>query len=347
MNNEIKNSYYKLRTKTKKLFILLSIVFFVLFTASLFVGRYFFISPLKIFHFIIGTGNITKPEYNIVFMIRLPRIILVSIVGMALSVSGHVYQNMFRNPLVSPNILGVSAGCSFGAALGIILPLYFPYSTEVFAFMFGLLAVFITYSISKAAKHSPVLLLILGGIVVSSFFNSLLSFLQYIADPYKELPDILYWIMGGFSETSWNETLTAGIVIIPIMFVIMLLSHQLNLLSLGDEDAKSLGLEVNRLRFVFIILTTIMVAIAVSVSGSIAWIGLIIPHITRSIVGVNNQISIPVSMLIGACCLLFADNIARTLTSNEIPIGILISFVGAPFFAYLLIMTKRRGFHES
>jgi len=298
---------------------------------------------------ILGMGDkVEEAEWSIFFLIRLPRVIIVSIIGMALSISGHIYQSMFRNPLVSPNILGVSAGSSFGAALGIILPLNFPYLIEISAFGFGILAVTISYNISRLTKTSPVLVLILAGIIVSSFFNSLLSFLKYISDPYNELPSITYWIMGGFFKSTWNETITIIIFIIPVMIILLLLSNQLNLLSLGDDDAIGLGLEVKRLRKVFIVLTTFIVALSVSVCGAIAWIGLIIPHISRTICGSNHYVSLPATMLIGAITLLFADNIARTITSGEIPIGILISFVGAPFFAYLLIKIKSaRGFREN
>ncbi len=339
---------YRMKKNRKLALILLMIMFLIIFVGSLFFGRYF-ISPLNILKIIVGwKDGVDSTEWSLFLLIRLPRVILVSIVGMALSISGVIYQSMFRNPLVSPNILGVSAGCSFGAALSIILPFGFPYFTELSAFVFGIIAVASAYNISRFVKSSPVLLLILGGIIISSFFNALLSFLQYIADPYTHLPSITYWIMGGFFKASWSETVMAGVVILPLILVLLLLSNQLNILSLGDDDAKSLGIDVKFLRVTFITITTIMVAISVSVSGSIAWLGLIIPHITRSIVGANHQVSVPASMFIGAICLLIADDISRTLAPSEIPIGILISFVGAPIFAYLLIKTKtERGFREN
>ncbi len=340
-------SFIERRLKTKKrLLILIASIFFITFVISLFIGRYP-ISPINIIKLIfnINTGLEQEIQHNVFFNIRIPRVILVSIVGMALSISGTIYQSMFRNPLVSPNILGVSAGCSFGAGLGILLPITFPYSVELFAFIFGLLAVSISYNLSRVSRGSPVLLLILGGIITSSFFYSLLSFLQYIADDYSELRSIVYWIMGGFHNASVYEALTTSIIIIPVLIILMMFSNPLNLLSLGDDEAKSFGVEVNILRPTLIILTTLIVALSVSVSGSIAWVGLVVPHITRWITGAEHRISIPSSMFIGATCMLLADDLARTLTPNEIPIGILISFVGAPLFAYLLIKTKsKRGF---
>lgn len=343
-------TYLKTRVRRKKRLLLLIIgIFISTFLLSLFLGRYP-ISPLNVFKLILGinTGSEQSILRNIFFHIRFPRVILVSLVGMSLSLSGTVYQSMFKNPLVSPNILGVSAGCSFGAGLGIILPFTFPYSVELFAFIFGMMAVSVSYNISRVSHGSPVLLLILGGIITSSFFYSLLSFLQYIADDYNELRSIVYWIMGGFNDASVSEAITIGIISVPLMVVLLLFSNQLNLLSLGDDEAKSFGVEVNILRPILIILTTLIVALSVSVSGSIAWVGLIIPHITRWITGAEHHISMPASIFIGSTFMLLADDIARSLTPNEIPIGILISFVGSPIFAYLLIKTKsKRGFVES
>ncbi|MFW5799964.1 MAG: FecCD family ABC transporter permease, partial [Spirochaetota bacterium] len=327
--------------------IVLGIIFSIALFSSLFIGRYN-ISPIDIIKMVIGINSRDTTDWRIFYIIRLPRVLLVTVVGMALSSSGNIFQSMFRNPLVSPNILGVSAGCSFGAALGIVVAFSFPYSVEILAFCFGLIAVTISYLISKSSFSSPILLLILAGIIVSSFFNALISFLQYIADPYSELPSIVFWIMGGFFKSTWYKFITTSAIIIPILIIILLLSNKLNILSTGDDEAQSLGLEVNLMRKLFIFLTTVMVSVSVSVSGSIAWIGLIIPHISRIIVGSDNRINIPASMLIGATVLLISDDIARTLTASEIPIGILISFIGAPFFGYLLIKTKiRKGFSET
>lgn len=342
-----RSEYRKTEAKKKNILLLFIVIFVVVFIVSLFIGRYN-ISPLDLLKYFTGDVANDDIKFSVFFLIRLPRLIAVSIVGMALSVSGSVYQNMFRNPLVSPNILGVSAGCCFGASLGILLPFAFPYSIELCAFIFGLIAVILTYNLSRRVKSSPVLMLILGGIIVSSFFNALLAIFKYIADPYSELPSIAYWMMGGFFRSTWDQVIAITIVIIPVLVILLVLTPKLNIMSLGDEDAKILGVNVDRTRKLFILLTTFIVALSVSVSGAISWVGLIVPHISRYLVGADNKISIPLSLFFGAVSLLIADDLARSLSTSEIPIGILISFIGAPIFAYILIKTKsKRGFHEN
>lgn len=277
---------------------------------------------------------------NILIDIRMPRIAAAVLIGAALSVSGVVFQSMFINPLVSPGILGVLAGASFGAALGMILAKNW-LVVQLGAFSFGLIAVFAAVAMSALGRVDRLLMLILGGIISGALFTSLLSVVKYLADPYEQLPAIVYWLMGGLSAVDGNTVLAASGPIITGILVLLFLSGYLNALSMGDEEARSLGLNVNFLRFLFILMATVISALTVVMGGIIGWVGLLIPHIARMIVGPDNRILLPASALIGATYMLIADDIARLLFSVEIPIGILTSLVGIPFFAFVLRKAKK------
>jgi iron complex transport system permease protein len=277
---------------------------------------------------------------NIIVDIRLPRIAAAILIGAALSVSGAVFQSMFINPLVSPGLLGVLAGASFGAAVGMILAKSW-LVVQLGAFSFGLIAVLAAVALSALNRADGLLMLILGGIISGALFTSLLSVVKYLADPYEQLPAIVYWLMGGLSAVGSQTVLTVCGPILGGILVLVLLSGYLNVLSMGDEEARSLGVNVVYMRLGFILLATVISALTVVMGGIIGWVGLLIPHIARMIVGPDNRILLPASALIGAIYLLIADDVARLLFGVEIPIGILTSLVGIPFFAFVLRKARK------
>jgi iron complex transport system permease protein len=277
---------------------------------------------------------------NIIVDIRMPRIAAAILIGAALAVSGAVFQSMFVNPLVSPGLLGVLAGASFGAAVGMILAKSW-FVVQLGAFSFGLIAVLAALAMSALNRGDRLLMLILGGIISGALFTSLLSVVKYIADPYEQLPAIVYWLMGGLSAVDSKTVLTVSGPILGGIFALVLLSGYLNALSMGDEEARCLGINVVFLRLLFIFLATVISALTVVMGGIIGWVGLLIPHIARMIVGPDNRILLPASALIGAVYLLIADDVARLLFGVEIPIGILTSLVGIPFFAIVLRKAKK------
>lgn len=319
----------------------------VIILVSLFVGRY----PLSTAEVINVLGykigllelNIPLTHINVVWDVRLPRAILGAMVGASLAVSGAAFQGMFRNPLVSSGILGVSSGAGFGASLAIILFQGQFFYIYLFAFGFAILAVVLSYLIGYTYKATPTIMLVLGGVVVSAIFSSLVSLLKYIADPYEQLPSIVFWLMGSLASARFLDVLVSSVPMSVGVLGLVAMRWRLNILSMGDREAQALGINIIISKALAIFFSTLATAGAVCVSGVIGWVGLIIPHIGRMIVGNNNVLLIPVSLSIGACYLVLVDNIARTITGSEVPLGILTSLIGAPFFIYLLKRTKGRG----
>ena len=316
----------------------------VLFFASFLMGRYP-ISPVDVVKTILSPIfpqlTVSSTVNTIVWQIRLPRILAAILVGASLSMAGTAFQGIFKNPLVSSDLLGVSNGAGFRAALSILLS-GSSVVIQLFAFIFGIISVSITYLISKAYKAGGILILVLSGVAISAFFNSLISGIKFIADPEDKLPEIVYWLMGSLASVTMNEIM---MIIIPLFigFVILyLLRWQMNILAMGDEEAQSLGLNPSRVRLIIIAACTLLTSAAVSISGIIGWIGMIIPHMARMIVGPDNKILLPASLSLGASFLLLIDNISRVAISIEIPIGILTAVIGVPIFLYLL----RRGYSE-
>lgn len=264
--------------------------------------------------------------------IRLPRILVVMLVGAALSVSGAAYQGMFKNPLVSPDILGASAGASFGACLAMLLGLSNIF-VQLFAFVGALVAVGGAVLMNGLVnKYDALLGLVLGGMLVSTLFESGTSLIKFMADADDKLPAITFWLMGSFSRVGPDDF---WMIIVPMIagFGLLLLERwKLNVLSFGEEEAKSLGVNVSRVRLIVIFASTLIVACSVAVSGVVGWVGLVIPHLARSLVGPNYKVLLPASMVIGASYLLIVDNIARLMSTTEIPIGILTAIIGVPFF---------------
>jgi iron complex transport system permease protein len=279
---------------------------------------------------------------TVLFQVRLPRIIGAVLIGSALAVSGSAYQGMFKNPMVSPNILGTAAGAGFGAALGILLSLGIV-GVQLLSFACGLLAVGLTYFVANRFDrgHNGTLVLVLAGMVIGTLFTSLISLTKYVADPYSKLPAITFWLMGSLASLNFKDI---GLISIPIVMgavPLLLLRWQLNVLSFGDEEARALGVDTKRTRAVVIFCATLMTAAAVSVSGMIGWVGLIIPHLARMLVGPNYKVLLPAAILIGGIYLLAVDDLARNLFAMEIPLGILTAMLGAPFFVYLLLKGKK------
>ena len=315
---------------------------FVLLIVSLFMGRYQVSVSLVIDDCIrtiaslfFGTEVPASIQHTVLFSVRLPRILAALLVGCALSVAGVSFQGVFRNPLVSPYILGVGAGAGFGACMGILL-CGNHLVIQLLAFIFGLLAMLAAISMGKASKGNGTLVFVLSGIIVSSIFTALISLAKYVADPYDELPEIVFWLMGSLSSIRYSDLIW---IIIPMfigMLVLFLLRWRINILSLGDEEAQSLGVNVDRMRLAIIICATLVTSAAVSISGVIGWVGLVVPHISRMIVGPNYNRLLPMSMVCGASFMLLVDDLARTVTATEIPLGIITSLVGAPVFAYLI-----------
>ena len=277
----------------------------------------------------------TPTQESLLLTHRLPRIALACLVGCCLSAAGASYQGVFQNPMAAPDILGASAGAAFGAALAILLRLG-SVMLIVFAFAGSLLTVLLVLFVGSKAKGKRMLGLILAGIMLGSLMSSGTSFIKLVADPLDQLPSITYWLMGSLNGAQPNEVRLALIPMICGLVPLFLLRWRINILTLGDEEARTMGVHANRLRAAVILCSTLVTAASVSVSGLIGWVGLVIPHLARRLTGNNYKHLLPASMLLGALFLLVVDDVSRTLLASEIPIGILTSLVGAPFFLYLI-----------
>ena len=279
---------------------------------------------------------------TVVWKIRGPRVVAALLIGAALAAAGAAYQNMFRNPLVSPDILGVSAGAAVGAVLGIFLSLNV-ILIQSLAFAFGLVAVAVVYAVSNAVRgHDPILVLVLAGVVVGSLLGACVALMKYLADPYNQLPAITFWLLGSLASASPADVWSALPLLLLGLLPMWLLRWRINLLSLDDEEARALGVETGRIRVVVIAAATLMTSAAVAISGVIGWIGLVIPHFARMLVGPDFSRLLPTSILLGAGFLLAVDTLARTVARIEIPLGVLTAFVGTPLFLWQLA-TSRRG----
>lgn len=317
------------------------------FLGSLFLGRYP-LSPVKIIGILLSkvtpfswkfAGGWDKNAETVILLIRMPRILAAVLVGSGLAVSGAALQGLFRNPLVSPYILGVSSGAGFGAALAILLSLS-AFFIQVSAFGFGIAAVTLSMIISGSARRNGTLTLVLSGIIVSSFFTALISLLKYIADPTDKLPAIVFWLMGSLSSVSYRELAITAPITVAGIAVLLFFGWQMNVLAMGEEEAHSLGVNPKAVKAVVITASALITAASVSISGIIGWVGLVIPHIARMAVGPDYRKLIPVSALLGAGYLILMDDISRSAVSIEIPLGILTALIGAPIFAQVLRRSK-------
>ena len=273
----------------------------------------------------------------VLWHVRAPRILTGALVGAALAMAGATYQGMFKNPLVSPDILGVTAGAGLGAVLAIYASLPLP-MVQLMAFAGGLLTVSIVYCVSQLARHhDPILALVLSGIAVAALFGAGIALIKVISDPYTQLTSMTFWMMGSLTMATFDDIISAGPLMLISIIPLVLLRWRMNLLSLNDEEAEALGINVKGTRIIFILSATLMTSAAVSITGVIGWIGLVIPHIARLLVGPDFRKLLPTSLFIGAGFLVLADTIARTCFSIEVPLGVITAFVGAPFFLGLLI----------
>lgn len=284
----------------------------------------------------------TETEGRVVTLIRIPRVITAILAGAGLGMSGAGLQGVFRNPLVGPQIIGVFAGAGFGGALGILV-FGNPFITITLAFIFGLGAMVIVYWMSRVGGRTPILTLVLAGVVTSAFFTALTSFIKFVADPYDKLPAIVFWLMGSFTSVTYDKLTLVAPVILGAGTVLYLLRWHINVLSLGDEEAQALGVRVERTRWVILVCVSTISAAVVAVAGIIGWVGLVIPHIARMLVGPDHRVLLPASALLGGIYLLLVDDLARTLTPAEIPLGIITALIGAPMFGYLLKRMHTRG----
>jgi iron complex transport system permease protein len=321
---------------------LLAVPFLLLFL-SLFVGR-LDVGPRDVLRIVAAQLFPIQRSWPesveiIVIQIRLPRALMAMCVGAGLSISGAAFQGMFRNPLVSPDVLGVSAASGFGAALAILLSRN-ALELQLFAFGFGVAGVAMTYLLARVHQTTPVLMLVLSGVVVAAFFSALLSGVKFVADPENKLPAITYWLLGSFNAATLRTVVMAAPAIAAGTLGLLLASWKLNVLSMGDEEARALGVRTEPLKAAIVVCTTLITAAAVSTCGVIGWVGLVMPHVARTLVGPDHRHLFPAALSVGATYVLAIDTVARTAAAVEIPIGILTAIVGAPYFAYLLRRTS-------
>jgi iron complex transport system permease protein len=288
-----------------------------------------------------ATTAVPSVVETVVLQIRGPRIVAAMLVGAALSAAGAAYQSLFRNPLVSPDILGVSSGAALGAVLGIYLSLPVA-AIEALAFAGGLVAVFSVYALASAIRgRDPILVLVLGGIVIGALLGSGVSLLKFLADPYNQLPAITFWLLGSLASVDQSDLAVLAIPTVIGLVPLVLLRWRLDVMTLGDEEAAALGVNVRAVRVVVIAAATLMTAAAVSVGGIIGWVGLVMPHLARLAVGPSNARLLPMALLFGAAFLLAVDTVARTLGEVELPLGVLTAAVGTPVFLWLLAFGRR------
>lgn len=321
----------------------LSALLLLLSITSISLGR-FFIAPEDVVKIIINLFYPLEPTWqeqaaSVIYTIRLPRVIGAILIGAALAISGASYQSVFKNPLVAPDMLGVSSGACVGAALAILLGLS-QFGVQIAAFVGGLTAVCIAVMIPKIIGKNTVVMLVLSGIIVSGLTGSLLGIIKYLADADTELPAITYWQMGSLVSVVWDNIIYSGIPIIIGILFMLAIRWRMNILTLSDEEAHMLGKDTVWLRYAIVLCATVLTACSVCISGTIGWIGLVIPHFSRMLVGPNNQRLLPITVVLGAAFLLGVDTISRASMNAEIPLSILTGLIGAPFYFYLLIRQR-------
>jgi len=347
------NNMARLRDITQRKYYILFwiLVFIIVITAmaSLYMGRFTDIQmgdiPKILFHNIVPNieKTWTETDEQVLLHLRLPRVIASLIVGASLAISGASYQSLFSNPIASPDTLGVTAAASFGAVLAMVLDTGV-LGTKIMAFLFGCIIVFGVFFVSSkiSSGRNLTVFLILIGMVASALFQALLSILKYVADPIDELPKITYWLMGSFSHIKLSDLSFCITFFLIGAIPIFLLRWRQNLLSLSDYEAMSMGENVNRLRLITVLCATLLTSSAVAMTGGISWVGLVIPHITRFIVGPDSRKLLPIASLIGALFLLVMDDIARSSSVYELPMSVLTSLIGAPVFFIVIIKTRRQ-----
>ena len=286
-------------------------------------------------------SNVDEMSRNVILGLRLPRVIAALIVGMSLSISGVAFQGIFNNPLVSPDFLGVSQGACIGASIAILLSMNAIF-VNVFAFVGGIISVIITMMITRVIKFKSQINLVLAGIIVGTLMSSILGFIKFIADPDTELASITYWTMGSFSYVDINVVIVSVILVIAFGIILYKLSWKIDILATGDAEAKILGLDVMLVRRIVIISSTILTATSICIAGTIGWVGLIIPHFARIIVGSSNKKLFPIAALSGGIFMILVDTLTRSIGNIEMPVSILTGFIGTPVFLLLLYVKRSR-----
>ena len=331
----------------RRRFAALTVVFLLVLFLSGMLGR-FSVTPRELLRLLLSRFVRVEPNWRdgaqtVVFQIRLPLIAAAALVGAALADTGVSYQGMFRNPMVSPDILGASTGAGFGAALAILLGAGY-FGISLTAFCFGLLAVAAAYLVSCLSRTNQTVALILAGMMISSLFSAATSYVKLVADTQQQLPAITYWLMGSLSSIKPRDVFFLVLPVALGLIPLLVLRWRMNLLTLGDEEARSMGVNTRLLRLAVIVCATLLTAASVAVSGMIGWIGLVIPHFCRMLFGYDYRRLLPAAALFGAAFLVVVDDIARLAYTGELPLGILTAFVGAPIFLYLLLTGGgRRG----
>ncbi|MFZ7091231.1 FecCD family ABC transporter permease [Primorskyibacter sp. 2E233] len=290
----------------------------------------------------VATPGWAPVEETVVELVRLPRILAAVVVGFGLSISGASLQGMFRNPLVDPGIIGVTSGAGFGGTLAILLGIH-GYGLLSISFVFGISSIVLVKFLASVKGRTSVLTLVLAGVVISAFFSAAISVAKLLADPFQKLPAITYWLMGSIASSNYTDVLLIAVAVGPASIVIYLLRYQINILSLGEERARALGTPVVLVQWTLLIATAMISAGVVATSGIIGWVGLVIPHIARTLVGANHVRLLPVAGILGAIYLLLVDNLARTITTSEIPLGIITALIGVPVFAIILRRIHLKG----
>lgn len=280
--------------------------------------------------------------HAIVMDARLPRLLAAALVGATLSVAGATYQAVFRNPLVSPGLLGVLSGSAFGAALGIVLGVHGAW-IQLFAFATGMLSVGVGLAVAGMLNGGGVLMLVLGGLISNALFSALLSLVKYVADPLNQLPAIVYWMLGSLAQTGWSDLGRLALPLLAGTLILCASSRVLDVLTLSDDEARSLGVPVTAIRLGVIAIATLVSALTVSLAGMIGWVGLLVPHLARAVVGASNQRVLPLSALLGAAGLVLADTCARSVSAGEIPLGVVTELVGALAFVVVLRRLRHGG----
>ncbi|MGW0172400.1 FecCD family ABC transporter permease [Rhodococcus sp. NPDC003322] len=335
----------RLRGSNTLLVLAFGVVLLVVAIGALAVGRYT-VPPNEILRLLLGQvfpidQTWYDQERTVVLDVRMPRVLLSIVIGAGLALTGAVMQAVFRNPLASAQVLGVSSGASFGGVLVLLAGLGGA-ALVGGAFVGGVVALVLVLAIARAVPGAPLLMIILGGTVVGAMFQAMVSFVTYIADPYSELPSIVFWLMGSLATATYGKVAIAAVPIVSAGVVVLALRWRLNILSMGDEDATAMGLRPQRLRALLLGCVALITAGSVAVAGVVGWVGLVVPHLVRMMVGTDNRRVLPISALLGAIYLTVIDTLARTLTTAEIPIGILTAIIGAPFFVGLLIKNRSR-----
>lgn len=321
----------------------LVIVLCVVFVVSLMLGRYSLNSTdlIQALSSRLGGDPVAARIDAVVYGLRIPRTVLAIFVGSGLALAGAAFQSLFSNPLATPDTLGVTAGASVGAVLAMLLGLPLV-GMQLVSLLFGMVAVLVTTMIARHRGRSDIVMLILAGVVVAAIANAVLSLLKLTADPNDELPQITYWLMGSLAGANMTATLIGAPLIVLGSVTIIALRWRLNVLALGEDEAKASGTNVRAIRAAIIVSATLITASCISMCGQVGWIGLIIPHIARMITGSNNSVTVPVCAVLGAIFLVLIDTIARTLLAAEIPISVVTAIVGAPIFIVLLRQTGGR-----